>query len=429
MEGLGDLVLPTEDGLGFVGQGLVWDSYGRTLTGPRAGDLVGYAGQIVDGEVNLFISHTNTIPGDPLDVPVASPSLRDLDDVPVIDLDVLPTLSYLGPIWRYLDATLVVENGVGSLCEVADDAPVPDLETCDRGVTTAVASTQPEITSWFFGPVLAEFDEFGEIVTIAPLGGTASRDDGLEETAAASGWRQVLRLGSHGYEGTPVLATDDEQYTALGAAIGQLPLPAVDFAESVVVAFATSAGACLGSLRNMTEEEGTLVRSEFAPAVVEDCDAVGLRYTFVVEIDRALLADEVRVEVPESIDDFSGGWTGGPPRTATFRSSDGALIADGLELASAIPVCEGSRPGLQLTMSSSARRNIRLTAQADGTSIAAADAVADIGSDRAFIPIELESFPERTVTVTASSSKPPGSASLDATYDAASFADFLSACR
>jgi hypothetical protein len=174
---LGDLVAPTATGDGFSGAAYLWDSHGRTVNGPRTSDLTGFAGNVVGDEVDLFLSDAATIAGS-ADRITGEFQPPDLDAIPLLDLGTLPTLSFSGPIWRQLDATLVVENAVGMLCSIDQDVPAPDLATCDAGVPTAVRSTRPEITSWYFGPLLAEFDEFGRIVQVVPTGGQASRDDG-----------------------------------------------------------------------------------------------------------------------------------------------------------------------------------------------------------------------------------------------------------
>jgi hypothetical protein len=172
VSGLGDLVAPTATGDGFSGAGYLWDSHGRSVNGPRTSDLTGFAGNVVGDDVELFVSDESTIAGkaDRITGELQQP---DLDALPLLDLGTLPTLSFSGPIWRQLDATLVVENGVGTLCTIDRDVTIFDLATCEDGVPTAVRSTRPESTSWYFGPLLVEFDEFGRIVQVVPTGGEA----------------------------------------------------------------------------------------------------------------------------------------------------------------------------------------------------------------------------------------------------------------
>jgi hypothetical protein len=172
VRGLGDLVAPTANGDGFSGAGYVWDAHGRSVNGPRTSDLTGFAGNVVGDDVELFLSDESTIAGK-ADRITGDFQPPDLDAIPLLDLGTLSTLSFSGPIWRQLDATLVVENGVGTLCSIDRDVTIFDLATCDDGVPTAVRSTRPEITSWYFGPLLAEFDEFGRITKVVPTGGEA----------------------------------------------------------------------------------------------------------------------------------------------------------------------------------------------------------------------------------------------------------------
>ncbi len=177
--GLGRLVAWDAATRTFAGRWL-HDEFGRAVNGPGSDDLVGFEAGIDGDMVAIHRSDRDRIPGDPLDVPLAGDhGLLPLDLGDMLALDMLPTLSSRFAGWRLLDASLVVEQGVGTLCVVDSGVPVPDLATCDGSwVETQVTSAQPDITSWFFGPVLAETDEFGEIITVAPLGGQASRNDG-----------------------------------------------------------------------------------------------------------------------------------------------------------------------------------------------------------------------------------------------------------
>lgn len=183
--GLGSRVIASRDGATFSGPRWEWDAWGRTIAGPRSEDLTGYVGEVRGAEVAILTSTARRMEG----VPVVPADERaygtSIDSVvaelgPPLDLDVYPTLSSIGP--RFLDATLVIENGLGTICRVDEPVPVPELPTCGDDVTieTLVTSTEPGITSWYFGPLLVEFESVGLASRVVPLGGSASRNDAPE---------------------------------------------------------------------------------------------------------------------------------------------------------------------------------------------------------------------------------------------------------
>jgi hypothetical protein len=302
--GLAHLVVPTATGDGFSGAFFVWDSHGRSVNGPRTSDLTGFAGEIVDDEVELFLSDATTIAGvaDRVTGEFVPP---DLDAIPLVDLGTLPKLSFSGPIWRQLDATLVVENGVGTLCSIDQDVPVPDLATCNDGVATAMRATQPEFTSWFFGPVLAEFDEFGEIVTVAPLGGSASRNDSAvepteTETAVIPGDFDVLWVGPSDLSFGTLFgtSTSDELGTWLSARNARVDGPQpIDFDRSIALVVAMPGDACPDALTGFSATGDRRLTPIFVPPD-GGCRGPLVARTYVVAIDRAALPNDVVFQIP-----------------------------------------------------------------------------------------------------------------------------------
>ncbi len=436
VSGLGRLVAWDDSSRTFAGR-WVHDEYGRTVNGPRSDDLVGFD-TFVDGEtVEVVRSDRDRIPGDPLDVPLAGDhALRPLDLGETLDLDVLPTASFRDPIWRMLDASLVVEDGTGRLCVVDGKVPVPELLTCEGdGVETALTSSQPDITSWFFGPVLAEFDEFGEITTVVPLGGQAARNDGVDRPSTPSssdGWRTLLRTTAGDFPAMPVVVADDGAYATLAtdlraSSTGVAALPPVDFDESLVVAFGLGAGACLGPLISMLGPETDQIRPVFAPADVEECTAQGLRYTFVVSVDRSTLGDLVHVVVPKSVEDFTGQAIE-EDRTATFRASDGVLIADGLEIAFPLLACEDDQQTMQLTVTTSGPRRVALSITALDNILATTEINLPTGTTQTAVPIDLSTEVAIGLQVAATSDDPPGTSSIERAYDQETLAGFLAEC-
>lgn len=374
VEGLGHLVQPTEGGRSFVGRDHLWDAHGRTLNGPRTADLVGFAGVVVDGEVQLFVSDATRFDGDPDDPPVVLIDPPDLSGVALLDLGQLATLSFSGPIWRLLDATLVVQDGVGTLCSVPDTpaTPLPELATCNSsGVSTAVRSTQPGITKWFFGPLLTEFDQFGQIVTVAPLGSETSRDDGPAdggtEPPSGDGWRQLARVEGGGFDGFATLVVDDDRYAELGETIGTSTLAPVDFDTSVVIAFVTTSSPCLTPLATPFSPTGDWIEPRFEPATETACRLSLVSYTFVIEIDRGRLGETVRLVVPERVDSLDSS----RDRTVddiTYRIDDGALVAGGLRIGDGISAdCrDPGGPVLSVPVTSVDSRSFSLEFRIDG---------------------------------------------------------------
>lgn len=176
---LQSLVIPSESGLSFSGGGNIWDSWGRGVTGGRVSDLAGYAGQVEGGAVEVLLSDATRIEGDP-ELPdgetyTRPPGLWE----PITPLEWL-TLSSSGPIWRLFDAQLVVEDGVGRICQVDTGVPVTELSGCDEtriAIDTRVTSANPDITTWYESPVLAFQDPVRGFTAVAPLSGWSSRND------------------------------------------------------------------------------------------------------------------------------------------------------------------------------------------------------------------------------------------------------------
>lgn len=288
VEGLGRLVAPVEGG-GFRDV-YSWDAHGRTIGGPRLNDLVGYAGVVDGDEVEIFTTNERTIPGEPTWDGSGQTLQPDLSTVELLDLDVLPTLSFRGPTWRHLDATLVVEGGVGRLCRMDASSPVPELGTCGgAGVETAIAAADRDITSWFFGPVLAEFDERGEIVTVVPLGGQASRNDGPDavgaEPPSGDGWRQLPNEGDP-VGVTPKLIVDPRQAGA----------PDADYQHEVVLVFDVFGNDCEPRLATVRIEDSVVEPSIVRPG--SGCGESLVSYRFTNAIDRDRLGDVMVTDVP-----------------------------------------------------------------------------------------------------------------------------------
>lgn len=366
--GLGHLVRPTEAGDAFAGR-YIWDAHGRTTNGPRSADLVGFAGNVVDGEVQVFLSTSDRIDGEPDQIDAGVVAVPDLSNLPLVTLEQLPTLSFGGPIWRRLDATLVVEGGVGRLCEVDDSLPVPDLATCGgTALATAVTSTNPNITSWFFGPVLAEFDEFGEIVTVAPLGGRASRNRS-EELPSGEGWRLITADGRPG-ESTkqPTIAVDEASLAVLETAYAVDGLDA-DLDESVVIAIPVFGNSCPPLLREVEIGDGA-IDARFGRSPATSCDDEGINYGFVIAVDRSASSDPVTVTWTDA--------TGRPTDGLTsYDLGTGAVLAGGLvfpEFEPAVIDCSDEPDGLDavLTVESAVDRAATvLLRAADGTELGA----------------------------------------------------------
>lgn len=190
---LSAIVTASASGRSFTGGHFGWDAWGRATNGGRANDLVGYEGRIDGDEVEILTSTARRVPGDV--VPPPDAETYDLPDLGrPIDIPTFYTLSSSGPIWRYLDATLVVEDGVGRICEVDTVVPVDRLTTCADAefvIETAVRSTQPDITTWYAAPILAFQDPVRQFTEVIPLGGRMSLNtaafEGPPETTLPGG--------------------------------------------------------------------------------------------------------------------------------------------------------------------------------------------------------------------------------------------------
>lgn len=174
------LVLASRSGRTLTSRdGLLWDDHGRTISGGRVNDLAGFDGRVVDDTVEVLASDATRVDGIP-GRPVDGEEYPQPDLPPLIDLTTFATLSSSGPIWRHLDATLVVEDGSGRICDIATDVPVPDLPTCDGAsnvLDTRITSSDPDVTTWFHSPILAFQDPLQGFTAIVPLGGRSGRND------------------------------------------------------------------------------------------------------------------------------------------------------------------------------------------------------------------------------------------------------------
>jgi hypothetical protein len=169
---LRSLVAASTSGRSFASDGAVWDEYGRSVTGPRSDDLVGYRGRVDGSSVEVWTTESAPIEGESIEPPAGEVyPLPDLGE-PISPMQWF-TLSSSGPIWRYLDAALVVEDGVGRICQVDTQVPVAERHTCDDAavaIDTQVRSTDSETTIWFAAPILAFQDPLRGFTTVVPLG-------------------------------------------------------------------------------------------------------------------------------------------------------------------------------------------------------------------------------------------------------------------
>jgi hypothetical protein len=191
---LATLVVASDSGDTFMGGQFQWDAWGRAISGGRANDLVGYGGQVDGDEVEILTSTATRVPGEAEANEIDFAESYQIPDLgQAIDVPTFYTLSSSGPIWRLFDATLVVEDGNGRICEVDTDVPVDQLATCDDAefvLDTGVTSTQPEITSWYPAPILAFQDPVRQFTKVIPLAGsmglnTAALDPPTETTTPA----------------------------------------------------------------------------------------------------------------------------------------------------------------------------------------------------------------------------------------------------
>lgn len=180
---LRSFVTASRTGRSFFSDGDIWDAWGRAATAGRSSDLLGYAGQVVGDEVEMLHSDATRVKGDP-EVPNGEdyPLPPELWD-PVTPEQFL-TLSSSGPTWRLFDAQLVVEDGVGRICQVDTNVPLDRVDGCaETGIVidTLVTSSNPDITTWFESPILAFQDPHRGFMYVIPLAGYSSRNDAVVE--------------------------------------------------------------------------------------------------------------------------------------------------------------------------------------------------------------------------------------------------------
>lgn len=366
---LGRLVFAAADGSSFGTGRSRWDAHGRAVTDGRENDLVGFETRpVADGDgadVEIMISGAARIDGAPEFDPDDVADIGDLTESTdralrravgePLDLGTFRTLSSSGPIWRYLDLSLVVEDGVGRLCDVPVDLPVPDLPTCaDAGgdhLDTIVTSDRPDITSWFHGPVLAWQDPVRGFTRIVPMAGYSSRNDDVfegndppeveppeTEPADADSWRDMASgLVDDSDQLLPYWAVDQAQYDEMTGELGFGAEAAIDWESELVVTFATTHNSCVPTLRTIVDE-GDLVRPSFRPAIAETCDDIGLASAWIVALDRSAMDDATRFEIPgDSLSRGAG--------TVTIDTTDGSVIDGGAVVTDQLTVeCPGS-PG------------------------------------------------------------------------------------
>jgi len=180
---LRSFVTASRSGRSFLSDGDIWDAWGRAATAGRSSDLLGYTGRVVGDEVEVLYSDATRVKGDP-EVPGDEdyPFPPELWDP--LTLEQFLTLSSSGPIWRLFDAQLVVEDGVGRICQVDTNVPLDQVDGCDETgivIDTLVTSTNPDITSWYESPILAFQDPYRGFTYVIPLAGYNSRNDAVVE--------------------------------------------------------------------------------------------------------------------------------------------------------------------------------------------------------------------------------------------------------
>jgi hypothetical protein len=161
----------------------LWDDHGRALTTGRSNDLVGYEGRVAGTEVDILTSTATRIPGDAPDVDDESEEYPLPDLGQPIDVPTFYTLSSTGPAWRYFDESLVVEQGVGRICDAAVDVAVDRLTGCadaEFALDTAVRG-DPALSTWYHPPILALQDPLDGFTKVVPLGGLSSRNEEVFE--------------------------------------------------------------------------------------------------------------------------------------------------------------------------------------------------------------------------------------------------------
>ncbi|MAT04190.1 MAG: hypothetical protein CL424_03990, partial [Acidimicrobiaceae bacterium] len=177
---LRSFVVASESGGSFNADGDIWDAWGRAATAGRSADLVGYAGRVVGDEVEVLYSDAARVEGDP-EVPEGEDyPLPPRPPFDAITPEQFVTLSSSGPVWRLFDAELVVEDGVGRICQIDTSVPFDEREGCDESgivIDTQVTSTNPDITTWYESPILAFQDPIRGFTNVIPLAGYSSRND------------------------------------------------------------------------------------------------------------------------------------------------------------------------------------------------------------------------------------------------------------
>lgn len=205
---LQSFVVPSESGGSFFSDGNVWDAWGRAATLGRTDDLSGYAARVDGDEVEVLSSDDTRVEGDP-DVPNGEEyPLPPRPPFEAITPEQFVTLSSSGPIWRLFDAELVVENGVGRICDVDTSIPAERLQGCDESgivIDTDVRSSDLQTTTWFEPPILAFQDPVRGFTNVVPLAGYSSRNERLGiDTGDA--FVTSIRIGCGGPDGSLVMA-------------------------------------------------------------------------------------------------------------------------------------------------------------------------------------------------------------------------------
>ncbi|MEQ8436711.1 MAG: hypothetical protein RIB65_04415 [Ilumatobacter fluminis] len=205
---LQSFVVPSESGGSFFSDGNVWDAWGRAATLGRTDDLSGYAARVDGDEVEVLSSDDTRVEGDP-DVPDGEEyPLPPRPPFEAITPEQFVTLSSSGPIWRLFDAELVVENGVGRICDVDTSIPADRLQGCDESgivIDTDVRSSDLQTTTWFEPPILAFQDPVRGFTHVVPLAGYSSRNERLGiDTGDA--FVTSIRIGCGGPDGSLVMA-------------------------------------------------------------------------------------------------------------------------------------------------------------------------------------------------------------------------------
>lgn len=205
---LQSFVVPSESGGSFFSDGNVWDAWGRAATLGRTDDLSGYAARVDGDEVEVLSSDDTRVEGDP-DVPDGEEyPLPPRPPFEAITPEQFVTLSSSGLIWRLFDAELVVENGVGRICDVDTSIPADRLQGCDESgivIDTDVRSSDLQTTTWFEPPILAFQDPVRGFTHVVPLAGYSSRNERLGiDTGDA--FVTSIRIECGGPDGSLVMA-------------------------------------------------------------------------------------------------------------------------------------------------------------------------------------------------------------------------------